>query len=437
MEPAAYALIGVAVGGGIIGLVWFLLRDKLAHAATNEKHVLQERLFAREHEITQLQERLNEVESRLQHRDENLFRSQAEVVKLQSRLEHETRQSQEKIELLNAAGRQLKTEFENLANKIFHDRTQHMRELNVQTLDAMLKPFTEQLKDFGKRVDDTYSKDTRERASLLTEIKQLRDLNQQLSQDAANLATALKGQTKTQGNWGEVVLARILEQSGLRDGIEYETQSSHRGKNGKLFRPDVIVHLPQNKDVIIDSKVSLTAYEQYVSADGDNGRAGALRSHLQSVRNHVRELSVKRYEDIPSIHSLDFVLMFLPVEGAFLTVLQEAPELCQEAFMQSVVIVGPSTLMVNLRTIQSLWRWEHQNRNAVEIAEQAGALHDHFVRFVDDLQSIRHQLGKAGDACDLAFKHLADGRGNLIRRAEQLKELGAKAKSSLPAELGN
>lgn len=336
--------------------------------------------------------------------------------------------------MLQEAKEQLRLEFENLANKIFEEKSQKFTEQNQVNVAAVLNPLREQLTNFHRKVEDVYDKESKERHSLLHEITKLKDLNQQISKDALNLTNALKGETKTQGNWGEMILERVLEQSGLTKGREYEVQGKYVDEAGRRLHPDVIVHLPEQKDVVIDSKVSLVAYERYCRSDDEAERAKALSEHIASMRAHIKGLSAKSYEDLVGLRSLDFVLMFVPIEAAFILAVEHEQNLFGDAFERNIVVVSPSTLLATLRTIEHIWRYEYQNRNAQEIAKQAGNLYDKFVGFVEALDDIGDKLGKAQLAYEMARGRLAEGKGNLVGRVEALKRLGAKSKKDLPPE---
>ncbi len=326
-------------------------------------------------------------------------------------------------------------EFENLANKILDEKSTKFTAQNKENLDQILKPLSEKIKDFEKKVEEVYVTDTKERATLLQQIKTLHELNQQMSKDANNLTNALKGQTKTQGNWGEFILESILEKSGLVKGREYSVQESLNSSEGRKFQPDVLVKLPENKTIVIDSKVSLIAYEKYTSSDAEEDRQQALRDFILSIKNHIKGLSSKNYQNLYGIESLDFVLLFMPIEPAFGLAVQNDVSLFNDAFEKNIVIVSPSTLLATLRTIASIWRQENQNKNAFEIARQSGALYDKFVGFVDDLAAVGSRIDAAKDSYNSAFNKLKDGRGNLIRGVEKIKKLGAKTSKSIPQSL--
>ncbi|PLY05315.1 MAG: DNA recombination protein RmuC [Arcobacter sp.] len=336
----------------------------------------------------------------------------------------------EKIELLETSKDRLKQEFENLANKLFEENTKK----STNNLSQMLTPFKDQLTTFGKRVDDIYNEETKQRSSLLTEIKNLKDLNNQISQDAINLTKALKGENKTQGDWGELILTKILEQTGLREGLEYTTQGSYTDNEGKRLRPDVIVHLPQNKDIVIDSKVSLTAYLKYTEADDEVQRELAIKELIKSIYTHIKGLSIKSYEDIDSVNTLDFVLMFIPIEGAFMLAASEDNNLFKTAFENNIMLVSPSTLFATLRTVENIWRYEHQNENALIISKKAADLYDKFANFVTDIEAIGLNISRTQKSYDDAMKKLTLGKGNLLKRSEEFIELGVKAKKKIDSQ---
>ncbi|RBQ29902.1 MULTISPECIES: DNA recombination protein RmuC [Aliarcobacter] len=340
---------------------------------------------------------------------EELFRVEKESLK-------------EKIAFLENNKQQMKLEFENLANRLFDDT----QKKSNQNINQVLTPFKEQLTLFGTRVNEIFNEDTKQRSSLITEIKNLKELNNQISQDAINLTKALKGQNKLQGDWGEMILSSILEQTGLRKGLEYKVQNSFKDDSGKLFRPDVIVHLPTNKDIIIDSKLSLNSYIDYTNSEDENDKKDALNRLLSSINSHIKDLSSKKYENLSDLRSLDFVLMFIPIEGAFILLNQTNQNIFELALKNNIMLVSPSTLYITLRTIENIWADERQNENAKEISKQAGDLYDKFVAFVEDVESIGNYLNKSQDSYQKAMNKLSSGRGNLISRAEKFLDLGVK-----------
>ncbi|MEQ1802442.1 MAG: DNA recombination protein RmuC [Gammaproteobacteria bacterium] len=325
--------------------------------------------------------------------------------------------------------------FKSLASQILDEKTAKFTATNETKLNELLNPFRERLKDFQKKIEDTHLSETTERRSLKDELKRLMDLNQQVSQDTRNLTTALKGESKTQGAWGEMILERVLQMSGLVRDREYVVQESLVAADGSRQQPDVRISLPANRNLIVDSKVSLVAYERYASAESDEARAVALQQHLASLRGHIKGLSEKNYPALYGIESLDFVLMFVPLEPAFMLAVQADPSLYEAAWSKNVVLVSPTTLMATARVVESVWRLERQNRNVLKIADQAGSMHDEFVLFVLELEKVTKQFASAGAALDKAVKKLHTGRGNLVRRTDELRKLGAKAKKKLPAHL--
>ena len=326
-------------------------------------------------------------------------------------------------------------QFEHIANRILENNSQKLAEDNQQHMQHLLQPLKERITDFEQQILNTYQAESRERFSLQREIKQLFELNQQMSLEARNLTQALKGDNKIQGNWGELVLTSILESSGLREGEEFTLQGKDmklRSADGARPQPDVIVRLPDQKHIIIDSKVSLTAYERYVRQEQEGGSdPGSLKQHVQSIITHINQLSQKHYADLPQLHSPDFVLLFMPIEPAFSMALQHRPDLFSYAWEKKIVLVSPTTLLASLKTVASLWKLEHQNAHAEEIARQGGALYDKFVLFVDELEKIGRNLDRAKDAYSESMNRLRLGKGNLISRAERLQELGAKTHKKL------
>ncbi|MBD3647098.1 MAG: DNA recombination protein RmuC, partial [Pseudomonadales bacterium] len=389
----------------------------------------------KDREIEMLQGRLDETATRLAEKEKALESARLAEAALQSRMEEQQHHHREKLELLEQTRERLNEEFKQLAGEIFEAKHRTFKQESREQLDNMLKPLGERIREFEKRVEKTYSDESRERFSLIKEVKNLQDLNAKISEDAVNLTNALKGHSKTQGTWGEVSLERVLERSGLEKDREYEIQVNMKTEEGRRLQPDVVVHLPEEKDVIIDAKVSLTAYERFCSTEDEAERQASLKAHIQSIRSHIKRLSDKDYQNLEAVRTLDFVLLFVPVEAAFSLAVQEDGELFSDAFDLNIVVVSPSTLLATLRTIQNIWRYEQQNRNAQEIAGKAGALYDKFVNFVSDLEDIGARLASAQNAWESAHNKLTTGRGNLVRRAEDMKELGARVSKSLPKNL--
>ena len=384
-------------------------------------------------ESQQLRQQGETQESVRLAQEAELRRLEAERAGLSAELREQQEHQQLRLNDLQGARDELRAQFAELAGKIFDEREQRFAETSQQRLGQLLDPLKERIQAFEKRVDESYQQEARERFSLGKELERLQQLNQRLGDEATNLTRALKGQ-KTQGNWGELVLERVLEQAGLEKGREYETQVSLKGADGERFQPDVLIQLPGDKQVIVDAKVSLTAWQQYIGAEDESLRQQALKQHLLSLRNHLKGLSGKDYKRLEGLHSLDFVLLFVPIEAAFAAALQADAELFQDAFAQQVVIVSPTTLLATLRVIDSLWRQERQSQNAIEIAKRAGDLYDKFVAFIGDLDEVGSRLQQLDKAYAAARNKLVEGRGNLVGRVENLKLLGARASKALPGE---
>ncbi len=407
----------------------------------NQRAGLQQQIQMQALELTRLEvenARLPEFASQLlerQQQQEQLQRALAAradvITELETRLEVERESHDDKLQALESARVQLKADFQNLANRIFDEKAASFSHNSQEQLGHLLGPLRQQLGEFKQRVEDSYDTEAKDRRALHEQILQLKALNLQMSQDTVNLTQALKGENKTQGNWGEVILARVLEQSGLREGFEFETQVSLQ-QAGRRYQPDVIVRLPDNKDVIVDSKVSLTAYEKYCSSEDEIRRLGHLKAHLSSLRGHIRGLSDKSYEKLEGVRSLDFVLLFVPVEGAFLLALEQDQQLFSDAFARNIILVSPSTLLVTLRTIHNIWRYERQSQNSEEIARRGGELHDKFVGFIESMDDVGRHLGRAQSAFDMSRNRLYQGRGNLVSQAAMLNKLGATGKKQLP-----
>lgn len=355
----------------------------------------------------------------LQVRDEN--------VTLQAALASEAERDRER-ELMKA-------EFEALSQKLLSERSKELSSQHSETLSQVLKPLTTELDAFKKRVNEVYERETRDRVSLRQEIVSLKALNEKMSTDALNLTRALKGENKTAGNWGELVLDQVLTASGLREGYEYTRQQSLTAEDGARLQPDVIVSLPDDKCLIIDAKLSLKEYERAVSAVDDSTRLAALKAHANSLKAHVRGLSGKNYAGLPGITTVDFVIMFVPVEPAFSAAFETAPQLFTDALSQGVVIASPSTLLALLRTVDHVWRIENQNKNTRQIAELGGKLYDQFVLFAESFEDVGERIKKSQEAFEKATNRLSTGRGNVLRRAEQLKTLGVASTRQLPESL--
>jgi len=366
---------------------------------------------------------------------ETLSQLNAEKLVLEEKLSNQETNFEAQLKLVKEAKQSLSQEFENLANRIFDDKQTKFSEQSKQALDTSLSPLRRDIGDFRKQVSSAYEKENADRNQLAGQIGELQKQTMKISSEAASLANALKGDNKQQGNWGEFVLEKLLEDSGLSKGREYETQVALKGEEGKRRNPDVIIRLPEGKDIIIDAKTSLLNYERYFHADNEQQRQEFLKNHLNSLRAHIKGLDIKNYEKLETINSLDFVLIFIPVESAFMLALDNDPDIMREAYDRGIILVSPSTLMVTLRTIKNLWRYADQNINAQQIAEKAGGLYDLFVLHVEALEDIGKHLDKSKDAYETAFKRLSTGRGNLVKRSEELKLLGAKTKKAIADKL--
>ena len=363
---------------------------------------------------------------------EELLRLQIENTRLKADLEHERQNATEKLQLLQTAENRLKTEFENLANRIFEDKGKAFSEQSRERIGSLLLPLKDQIEAFRKRVDEVHRHDTEQSARLVEQVRTLHELSNKVSEEANHLASAIKGDTKTQGDWGELVMERIFEAAGLERGREYETQVAMRSADGALQKPDFMLTLPGGKAIILDAKVSLTAYARSAAAEEETGRAAAIREHVQSVRRHIEELRNRRYDDLLGNRTLDFVIMCIPLEPAYQAALQADPELLYDLARTNVVLTGPATLMITLKLIAQIWRREHENRNAETIAEKAGRMHDQVALVYEAMEDAGKRLTGTAEAFALAMNRLKDGRGNLITRALELRRLGAKVSKTLP-----
>ena len=380
-------------------------------------------------------ERLPLVEGRLQEAEQQLGVLNAQIAALNTHLTQERSQNLEKIALLQNAREELSSQFKNLANDILEEKSKRFSEQNQQSLGQLLEPLKTRLQEFQGKVEQVYVQEGKDRSALAEQVRQLMELNRTVSQEANNLTRALKGSNKTQGNWGELILERVLETAGLRKGEEFDVQESHTTGDGKRLQPDVVLHLPEDRHLVIDAKATLVAYEDYANAEDDKHREAALKRHLDAVRAHIKGLSEKNYQDLYGLKSLDFVLMFIPIEPAFMLAVTHDRELFMDAWNKNVLLVSPSTLLFVVRTVASLWRQEAQNRNAQDIAKRGAELYDKLAGFVEDMESLGNRLGQAQKDYDGAISKLSTGRGNLIRQAEMLKKLGVKPNKALPTPM--
>lgn len=419
------AILMAGVAGFYIGMLISKLKNK------SDISKLDERQNQLSHTINELKDKLNKVElERNEIRREKEFLN-TELARKNSEFEHLQKANLKRDEELEKRQEELRNEFKVLANTILENNTNKFAEQNKQQIKQILNPLQEKIQTFEKKVEDSQKESIRQHSALKEQLLGLKDLNLQMTKEATNLTKALKGDSKMQGNWGELVLERVLEKSGLEKDREYFVQQSFQLEDGSRVMPDVVLHLPDNKKMIIDSKVSLTDYERMINAD-DESKTNFLKAHVNSIKKHVDQLSEKNYQDLYDIESPDFVLMFVPIETAFAIAINEDNTLYNKAFEKNIVIVTPATLLATLRTIDSMWNNEKQQRNAIEIARQAGALYDKFEGLVKDLTGVGKKIDAAKSDYSAAMNKLVEGRGNLITSVEKLKKMGAKAKKSLP-----
>jgi DNA recombination protein RmuC len=428
-------IVNIVVGlvvGLLIGYLLFQIKQKSKENEWVRSHAqMEERLRNLQTENERLTIQLEEVEAQREQQLQQLAKAEAEFAGLREKL---ITQKQEMEDLQ----KKFTTEFENIANKILDKNSEKFTAVNEKNMSEVLNPLKEKILLFEKKVDDTYKQGLKDQTDLRAELKKLYDLNSKISQEANNLTKALKGDVKKQGNWGEVVLERILERSGLNEGAGgYQKQFSDNSDDGKRILPDIVINLPDNKHIIIDSKVSLISYERAVNANSENERLAHLKDHLISIKNHIKGLSAKHYQTAPKLNSPDFVLLFIPIESSFGMAIQEDQDLFSFAWDLKVVLVSPSTLLATLRTIASIWQQENQTRNALEIARQSGALYDKFVGFISDMGKIGKSISSAQSNFDDAMTKLQTGSGNLVGRVENIKKLGAKTSKELPKTMLN
>ncbi len=423
-----WIILAAIVGAVLAGLVFYFRYSRRDSAARVESASL---LRDRQH-LEQAVESLQLDVADL--RQQNLTLS-GDNSALTARLESATLQGQAQVALLEQTRSSLGKEFENLANRIFDNKQASFSRTSKDALDNTVAPLRKDLADFRKKVEDVYDKESAERNRLEGKIGELQQQTQQIGQDAIKLASALKGDNKFQGNWGELILERLLEESGLRKGREYQTQVTLQDEQGRRRNPDVIIHLPDQRDIVIDAKVSLKDYERFCRSDDESQRQQSLKAHIASLRGHVTGLNRKAYEQLEGINTLDFVLIFIPVEAAFMLAIEHDHQLFSDAYDKGIILVSPSTLLATLRTIHNIWRYADQNLNAEKIAVQAGGLYDQFVLLAEGLEDIGKHLDKSRDAWTTTRKRLVSGRGNLLKRVEELKTLGARTRRTMPAAL--
>lgn len=416
-----------------------LTQKELLLAAAQEKLELRiEQLGksqAQAQRCVELEQSLAETQRKQMETQLALSKSNAMQQTMTARYDAEQQALTDKIALLEKAEVRLNQQFENLATKIFESRSEQLQTQNSQQLDNVLAPFKQQLEGFRVQVQSSYNHEQSQRSALKHQLDSLTELNLKMSQDAINLTKALKGDNKQQGNWGEVILERVLQDSGLREGHEYDTQTDLKNEEGKRFKPDVIVHLPENKDVVIDAKMSLIAYERYFNSDDDNVREQAIKEHIISIRSHIKGLSNKDYQKLHGLTSLDYVLMFIPLEPAFLLALEHDPSLVNFALESNIMLVSPTNLLVALRTINNIWRYEYQNQNSQLIAKQASKIYDKLCGYLDDMEKIGRAIESADKNYHNAMKKLASGKGNVIRQAHQMQQLGVETSKKVDTQL--
>jgi len=419
------------------------LRDKLLleskeHLKIMHEHEIDfEQLSVRYELLNKSYVKLDNEYNQLKIKNDALSKENArlhtEIGETLVKISEQEKQNQERMEMMKEHRMELKQEFEQLASKIFDGNSREFSKLSQDNISTMIKPLETQINEFKNQIQALYSSESKDRAMLKQEIRSLKDLNKQISQDAINLTNALKGEKKQQGIWGEMILEKVLESSGLRKGIEYSREVSLKNDDGKSYRPDVIVHLPDKRDLIIDAKTSLNSYEKYISSE--SSKEIHLNNHVKALRNHIKSLADKNYEKLLGINTLDFIFMFIPIEGALAVALEHDSSLYDEAFKKQILLVGPTTLLIAMRAIENVWRYEKQTQNAKEIASRAGALYDKFVNFSEDMVKISKQFDALQVSFDSAKRRLSEGRGNIIRQVEQLKDLGAKTNKQIPKEI--
>lgn len=445
LETPLLGLTLAAVTGAIIGL---LLAYLLVRKERQDKAFLQQQLLNAQQDNKQLSdshlhlnrehaelgERIKQMQEQVdngEHFEQQYYALKNQLSAHEARLQEQQNKVREQAEFIKNSSQQLANQFSHIGQKILDEKGQKFTQLNKESMSHLVQPLKQQLSDFQKLINLTSSRQTEQQATLSSEIKQILNLNKVLSEQAENLTNALTAQSKAQGNWGELVLKRLLETAGLTSGREFETEQSF-SQGGKRFRPDVLIHLPDDKQLIIDAKVSLTAYERMINAGDDAEQSNQLQHHISSLKSHINSLSQKNYADIEALNTLGFVVMFVPVEGALMTALQHQPDLLEYAYNQHVIPLAASGLLVTLRTVMRLWQIDKQNKNAQEIASRAGLLIDKFSGLLDDFKEIDDRLKQAQNAWDKADNKLSTGKGNLIRQAQQLSELGARHNKQLP-----
>ena len=426
--PDSITIIVSAISAALgAGLAFVALKNR----SEQKLHSKETEIAAHKAKEAVLAERQQELVAQNTQLQTDLSIKNSEFSSLQGRMEEAQASFAAREKLLRESNERMKIEFESLATKVLNAQGAQQR----QSLDVMLNPFREQIGDFRKRVEEVYRSDTKERASLLKEMQNLQSASNRINEEAENLTKALKGDNKIQGNWGELVLERILEDSGLRKDHEYFVQPSRRDEQGRIKRPDIVIRLPEGKDVVVDSKVTLVAYEQALSTEDEQARQVYLKQHVDAVRGQVKKLAEQDYDQLPDLRSLDLVLLFIPIESAFTLAMELDSKLFVDAFNKRIMLVSPTTLMMALRIIDNLWQVEKQNRNAQDIAQRAGALYDKLQGVVEEVDKLGKQIGTVQGTYDTLYGRLAGGRGNLVGQAEKLRELGAPVKKVIAPQL--
>lgn len=423
-----WLITGIAIGGVIVFIYLNAQKTQLLSENEGQYRAAEEKNTLLNSQLQELKEQLIQERQQVLIINNKLSSREADFRNLKEKLDEQKSQ-------VNDLQQKFAIEFKNLANEIFEEKSKKFTDQNKVNLSELLNPLKEKIGDFEKKVEQNSKESLEQSTALKEQLKSLRELNQQMSREAENLTRALKGDSKAQGNWGEFILESILEKSGLEKGREYIVQESFTDETGRRFQPDVIINLPESKNIIIDSKVSLIAYERFVGCTTKDEQTVQLKTHITSIRTHLKQLDRKKYQSLYGVDGLDFVLMFIPIEPAFSLAVQHDGELFNDAYQQNIVIVSPSTLIATLRTIANIWKNEYQNRNALEIARQGGDLYDKFVNFTEDLIKVGQSLDGTQRVYKEAMKKLYEGRGNLITRAQKIKELGAKTSKSIDQKL--
>ncbi len=428
--------------GLIIGVVIGLLISKILLNKPNVENIKDKEFDDIKIKLAIYKSKLDDFIKTSEADKHSLDEKDFQIIELNKKISSKSTENENLLTKINESKEEYKNiqkefqiQFKNLANEILEEKTKKFTSQNRDNLDEILKPLKEKISSFEKKVEETYDKESKERFSLKEEVKRLEELNQKISKEANNLATALKGESKTQGNWGEMILENILQQSGLVKNREYFPQSSYSGEDGNRLQPDVVIKYPEDKSVVVDSKVSLTAYETYVSSESKDEKELAIKAHMISLKKHIKELSDKNYQNIYDLNSLDFVMMFIPIEPAYLLAIQNDSDLWNFAYKLRVLLISPTNLIAALKMISSMWKQEYQSKNVMEIARQSGDLYDKFVGLVNDLIDIGKKLDQTQDSYKKSMNKLSEGKGNLISRVEKIKKLGVKTKNSIPEKL--